>query len=147
MIRRQQQFGRDEKNTRTKETRLIILVVLLAVAVIALVITLTLQIADFGKHEYKEMCQSEECIRTGNPIALKRNCANFGNSLLNYGFRVFQFFARQRKGKGRGGEVRSKSGGTRFDVRTVFRGLSHAVRAYSREVSRNFEVEAYYNSS
>ena len=38
---------------------------LLAVAVIALVVTLTLQIAVFGRPEYKEMCQTEECIRTG----------------------------------------------------------------------------------
>ncbi|XP_011500775.1 PREDICTED: neprilysin-11-like [Ceratosolen solmsi marchali] len=60
----QQQYERDEKNTRAKETKLIIVVGLLAVAVIALIVTLTLQIAVFGKQEYKEMCQSEECIRT-----------------------------------------------------------------------------------
>ena len=67
-MRRQQQYGRDEKNARSKETRLIIVVGLLAVAVIALVVTLTLQVAVFGKHEYKEMCQSEECIRTGKAM-------------------------------------------------------------------------------
>lgn len=39
---------------------------LLAVAVIALVATLTLQMAVFRKEEYKEMCQSDECIKTGN---------------------------------------------------------------------------------
>ncbi|KAJ8686861.1 hypothetical protein QAD02_022655, partial [Eretmocerus hayati] len=54
----------DEKNVRAKETRLIIVVGLLAVAVIALVITLTLQLAVFSRHEYKEICQSEDCIRT-----------------------------------------------------------------------------------
>ena len=38
---------------------------LLAVAVIALVSTLTIQMAVFGKEQYKEICQSEECINTG----------------------------------------------------------------------------------
>lgn len=42
-----------------------IVVGLLAVTVIALVITLTLQIAVFRREQYKEMCQSEECIKTG----------------------------------------------------------------------------------
>lgn len=66
---RQQQ--KDEKHERVKETKLIIVVGLLAVAVIALVVTLTLQIAVFGKQEYKEMCQSEECIRTGEKMLNK----------------------------------------------------------------------------
>jgi flagellar basal body-associated protein FliL len=64
-VPRQKQYERDEKNTRAKETKLIIVVGLLAVAVIALIVTLTLQIAVFSKQEYKEMCQNEECIRTG----------------------------------------------------------------------------------
>lgn len=45
--------------------RLVIVVGLLAVTVIALVVTLTLQMAVFRRREYKEMCQSEECIKTG----------------------------------------------------------------------------------
>lgn len=45
--------------------RLVIVVGLLAVTVIALVVTLTLQMAVFRRKEYKEMCQSEECIKTG----------------------------------------------------------------------------------
>ncbi|XP_057328735.1 neprilysin-4-like [Microplitis mediator] len=57
----------DEKKTR-KETRLVIVVGLLAVAVIALVATLTLQMAVFRKEEYKEMCQSDECIKTAARI-------------------------------------------------------------------------------
>uniref|UniRef100_A0ABD2WUX6 Peptidase M13 N-terminal domain-containing protein n=1 Tax=Trichogramma kaykai TaxID=54128 RepID=A0ABD2WUX6_9HYME len=58
----------NEKSARTKQTRLIIVVGLLAVAVIALVVTLTLQTTIFGASggsgESKEMCQSEECIKT-----------------------------------------------------------------------------------
>lgn len=61
----QLRFSWDEKKTR-KETRLVIVVGLLAVAVIALVATLTLQMAVFRKEEYREMCQSDECIKTGN---------------------------------------------------------------------------------
>lgn len=45
--------------------RLVIVVGLLAVTVIALIVALTLQMAIFRKEEYKEMCQSEECIKTG----------------------------------------------------------------------------------
>lgn len=45
--------------------RLVIVVGLLAVTVIALIVALTLQMAVFRKEEYKEMCQSEECIKTG----------------------------------------------------------------------------------
>lgn len=55
----------NEKSSNTKETKLVIVVGLLAVAVIALVATLTIQMAVFRKEEYKEMCQSEECINTG----------------------------------------------------------------------------------
>ncbi|XP_051163725.1 endothelin-converting enzyme 1-like [Leptopilina boulardi] len=58
----------NEKNSNTKETKLIIVVGLLAVAVIALVATLTIQMAVFRKEEYKEMCQSEECINTAAKI-------------------------------------------------------------------------------
>ncbi|KAH0554291.1 neprilysin-4-like [Cotesia glomerata] len=57
----------DEKKSR-KETRLVIVVGLLVVAVIALVATLTLQMAVFRKEEYKEMCQSDECIKTAARI-------------------------------------------------------------------------------
>lgn len=56
---------RDEKKSSGKEMRLVIVVGLLALTVIALIVALTLQIAIFRKEEYKEMCQSEECIRTG----------------------------------------------------------------------------------
>lgn len=55
---------RDEKKSTGKETKLVIVVGLLAVTVIALVVTLTLQMAVFRKEEYKEMCQSEECVKT-----------------------------------------------------------------------------------
>lgn len=55
---------RDEKKLGGKETKLVIVVGLLAVTVIALVVTLTLQMAVFRKEEYKEMCQSEECVKT-----------------------------------------------------------------------------------
>nr|XP_050867273.1 neprilysin-4-like isoform X1 [Vespula vulgaris]XP_050867274.1 neprilysin-4-like isoform X1 [Vespula vulgaris] len=53
----------DEKSSR-KETRLVIIVVLLTITVITLIVTLTLQMIVFYKEEYKEMCQSEECIKT-----------------------------------------------------------------------------------
>lgn len=56
---------RDEKKSSGKEMRLVIVVGLLAVTVIALIVALTLQMAVFRKEEYKEMCQSEECIKTG----------------------------------------------------------------------------------
>lgn len=56
---------RDEKKSSGKEMRLVIVVGLLAVTVIALIAALTLQMAVFRKEEYKEMCQSEECIKTG----------------------------------------------------------------------------------
>ncbi|XP_011050967.1 PREDICTED: neprilysin-11-like isoform X1 [Acromyrmex echinatior] len=55
---------RDEKKSSGKEMRLVIVVGLLAVTVIALIVALTLQMAVFRKEEYKEMCQSEECIKT-----------------------------------------------------------------------------------
>ncbi|XP_066584391.1 endothelin-converting enzyme 1-like [Prorops nasuta] len=55
---------RDEKKSSGKQTKLVIVVGLLTVTVIALVVTLTLQMAVFRKEEYKEMCQSEECIKT-----------------------------------------------------------------------------------
>lgn len=42
-----------------------VVVGLLAVAVIALVGTLTLQLAVFQREEYKEMCQTDDCIKTG----------------------------------------------------------------------------------
>jgi len=45
--------------------RLVILVGLLVVTVIALVAALTLQIAIFRREEHRELCQSEECIKTG----------------------------------------------------------------------------------
>ncbi|KAG7199393.1 hypothetical protein KM043_014024 [Ampulex compressa] len=54
----------DEKKSSGKQTRLVIVVGLLAMTVIALIATLTLQMAGFRKEEYKEMCQSEECIKT-----------------------------------------------------------------------------------
>lgn len=60
----------NEKSSNTRETKLIIVVGLLAVAVIALVATLTIQMAVFRKEEYKEMCQSEECINTGKAFFL-----------------------------------------------------------------------------
>lgn len=67
---------RDEKKSSGKEMRLVIVVGLLAVTVIALIVALTLQMAVFRKEEYKEMCQSEECIKTGI-----RHLALFFNSL------------------------------------------------------------------
>lgn len=48
--------------------RLVIVVGLLAVTVIALIVALTLQMAVFRREEYKTMCQSEECIKTGKAI-------------------------------------------------------------------------------
>jgi len=56
---------RDEKKSSGKEMRLVIVVGLLAVTVIALIVALILQMAVFRKEEYKKMCQSEECIKTG----------------------------------------------------------------------------------
>ncbi|XP_046737853.1 neprilysin-4-like isoform X2 [Diprion similis] len=50
--------------SRSKEAILILVAGLLTVAVIALVATLILQTAVFTKEEYKEMCQSEECVKT-----------------------------------------------------------------------------------
>ncbi|KAK0158820.1 hypothetical protein PV328_009769 [Microctonus aethiopoides] len=56
-------FSWDEKKSK-KEIRLVVVVGLLAVAVIALVGTLTLQLAVFQREEYKEMCQTDDCIKT-----------------------------------------------------------------------------------
>jgi hypothetical protein len=56
---------RDEKTSDSKKMRLVILVGLLVVTVIALVAALTLQIAIFRREEHRELCQSEECIKTG----------------------------------------------------------------------------------
>ncbi|XP_043284148.1 neprilysin-4-like isoform X1 [Venturia canescens] len=56
--------GSNDVKKTSKETRLIIVVGLLVVAVIALVATLALQMVVFRKEEYREMCQSEECIKT-----------------------------------------------------------------------------------
>lgn len=68
---------RDEKKSSGKEMRLVIVVGLLAVTVIALIVALTLQMAVFRKEQYKEMCQSEECIKTGifyrYPVIFSRN--------------------------------------------------------------------------
>ncbi|KAH0952283.1 hypothetical protein HN011_005253 [Eciton burchellii] len=55
---------RDEKTSGSKKMRLVILVGLLVVTVIALVAALTLQIAIFRREEHRELCQSEECIKT-----------------------------------------------------------------------------------
>jgi len=54
-----------EKKSSGLEMRLVIVVGLLAVTVIALIVALTLQMAVFRTEEYKMMCQSEECIKTG----------------------------------------------------------------------------------
>ncbi|XP_046465759.1 endothelin-converting enzyme 1 isoform X1 [Neodiprion pinetum] len=54
----------DTMKSRSKEAILILVAGLLTVAVIALVATLILQMAVFNKEEYKEMCQSEECVKT-----------------------------------------------------------------------------------
>ncbi|XP_077258121.1 neprilysin-11 [Temnothorax americanus] len=75
---------RDEKKSSGKELRLVIVVGLLAVTVIALIVALTLQMAIFRKEEYKEMCQSEECIRTAARVigAMNRSvdpCQDFYN--------------------------------------------------------------------
>lgn len=77
---------RDEKKSSGKELRLVIVVGLLAVTVIALIVALTLQMAVFRKEEYKEMCQSEECIKTGilfirRPVIFSKN-----KSRINYQF-------------------------------------------------------------
>ncbi|XP_053996829.1 neprilysin-4-like isoform X2 [Hylaeus anthracinus] len=63
-----QQVRREGKELGGKETKLVIIVGLLTVTVVALVVTLTLQIAVFRREEYKEMCQSEECVKTAARI-------------------------------------------------------------------------------
>ncbi|KAI4482984.1 hypothetical protein M0802_013537 [Mischocyttarus mexicanus] len=62
----------DEKSSK-KETRLVIIVILLTITVITLVITLTLQMIVFYKEEYKEMCQSEECVKTAARVLESMN--------------------------------------------------------------------------
>ncbi|XP_012274418.1 neprilysin-4 isoform X2 [Orussus abietinus] len=74
---------RDEKQSQ-KETKLAIVVGLLAVAVIALIVTLTLQVAFSRKEAYREMCQTEDCIRTAARVigAMNRSvdpCQDFYN--------------------------------------------------------------------
>lgn len=60
-------FNRDEKKKSKKEIKLLIVVGLLVVAVIALVTALVVQMTIFSSEGYKEMCQSDECIKTGRP--------------------------------------------------------------------------------
>ncbi|XP_043251841.1 neprilysin-4-like isoform X2 [Colletes gigas] len=63
-----QHVRREEKEFGGKRTKVVIIVGLLTVTVVALVVTLTLQIAVFRRDEYKEMCQSEECVKTAARI-------------------------------------------------------------------------------
>ncbi|XP_017799517.1 PREDICTED: neprilysin-11-like [Habropoda laboriosa] len=56
--------AKDEKNFGGKERKLTVIVGLLTVTVITLLVVLTLQIVIFRTEEYKEMCQSEECVKT-----------------------------------------------------------------------------------
>ncbi|XP_076238295.1 neprilysin-11 [Calliopsis andreniformis] len=55
---------KDAKVSKGNKTRLMIVVGLLTVTVVALVVALIIQLAVFRKGEYKEMCQSEECVKT-----------------------------------------------------------------------------------
>ncbi|XP_078037218.1 endothelin-converting enzyme 1 isoform X2 [Augochlora pura] len=50
------------------EKKLMMVVGLLMVTVVALVVTLTLQIAVFRAEDYKEICQSVECVKTATRI-------------------------------------------------------------------------------
>lgn len=71
-----------------------IIVGLLVVTVVALAVTLAIQLAVFRKGEYKEMCQSEECVKTGtsrpkvfllsSPSALQRKLHTMGMSILGF---------------------------------------------------------------
>jgi len=70
---------RDEKTSGSKKMKLVILVGLLIVTVIALVAALTLQIAIFRREEHRELCQSEECIKTG---ALQFSISTESNDVL-----------------------------------------------------------------
>lgn len=56
---------RNEKELDKNGWKLIIIVGILTVIVIALLLTLALQTVIFRKEVYDEMCQSEECVRTG----------------------------------------------------------------------------------
>ncbi|XP_076657485.1 neprilysin-11 isoform X1 [Halictus rubicundus] len=51
-----------------KNTKLMMVVGLLMVTVVALVVTLTSQIVVFRKEDYKEICQSVECVKTAARI-------------------------------------------------------------------------------
>ncbi|CAL7939938.1 unnamed protein product [Xylocopa violacea] len=63
------QYGaRDEKKLSGKEMKLTIIVGLLSVTAITLLVTLILQIVVLRKEEYKEICQSEECVKTAARI-------------------------------------------------------------------------------
>ena len=60
------QYGpRNEKELDKNRWKLIIIVGILMVIVIALLLTVALQMVIFRKEVYDEMCQSEECVRTG----------------------------------------------------------------------------------
>lgn len=58
-------FNRDDKKPSKKEIKLLIIVGLLAVAVIALITALVLQMTVFNTKGHSEMCQSDDCIKTG----------------------------------------------------------------------------------
>ncbi|XP_017756930.1 PREDICTED: neprilysin-11-like isoform X1 [Eufriesea mexicana] len=60
--------SRGEKKFDEKGRKLIIIVGLLTVMVVALLVTLTVQAAIFRKDRYKEVCQSEECVKTAARI-------------------------------------------------------------------------------
>ncbi|CAK9802982.1 Endothelin-converting enzyme 1 [Anthophora quadrimaculata] len=64
----QYEQARDEKKLGGKERKLAVIVGILTVTVVTLLVTLTLQIVIFRTEEYREMCQSEECVKTAARI-------------------------------------------------------------------------------
>ncbi|XP_076284124.1 neprilysin-11 isoform X2 [Lasioglossum baleicum] len=73
VLSRQHDSVNEGKKPSGKDAKLMMIVGLLMGTVVALVVTLTLQVAVFHKEDYKEICQSVECVKTAARIIESMN--------------------------------------------------------------------------